>query len=197
MSVNWRGTTAIYTQTVSTQLAALNVPATVDLMEMESTVQVCMSCKWHFVQFIHQPCIHVGVWQSLAQNSTHKISDIVSIQLSFHSGSVLLYAYTILIYSDINECDLDSLNDCDENANCTDTIGSYNCSCNSGYEGDGFNCTGYTTIHNVLVCLFACLFVCLFVCLFIINCCCSVVYSYLLIPFLQISMNASWALISV
>ena len=43
MSVNWRETTAMYTQTVSTQLAALNVPATVDLMEMESTAQVCMS----------------------------------------------------------------------------------------------------------------------------------------------------------
>ena len=46
--------------------------------------------------------------------------------------------------SDINECELSSLNDCDENADCIDTIGSYNCSCNSGYEGDGFNCTGYT-----------------------------------------------------
>ena len=31
---------------------------------------------------------------------------------------------------------------CDENANCTNTDGSYNCSCNHGYEGDGFNCTG-------------------------------------------------------
>ena len=48
--------------------------------------------------------------------------------------------------SDINECELSSLNDCDENADCTDTIGSYNCSCISGYEGDGFNCTGYTSM---------------------------------------------------
>ena len=31
---------------------------------------------------------------------------------------------------------------CDEKANCTNTDGSYNCSCNHGYEGDGFNCTG-------------------------------------------------------
>ena len=46
--------------------------------------------------------------------------------------------------SDINECELSSLNDCDGNADCTDTIGSYTCSCNPGYEGDGFNCTGYT-----------------------------------------------------
>ena len=31
---------------------------------------------------------------------------------------------------------------CDDNANCTNTDGSYNCSCNYGYKGDGFNCTG-------------------------------------------------------
>ena len=38
---------------------------------------------------------------------------------------------------------------CDENANCTNTDGSYNCSCNHGYNGDGFNCTGNKTIkHN-------------------------------------------------
>ena len=46
--------------------------------------------------------------------------------------------------SDINECASDELNTCDENANCTDTIGGYNCSCKPGYEGDGFNCTGYS-----------------------------------------------------
>ena len=26
------------------------------------------------------------------------------------------------------------------NTQCTDTIGSYNCTCNSGYEGNGFTC---------------------------------------------------------
>ena len=31
---------------------------------------------------------------------------------------------------------------CDENAKCTNTNGSYNCTCNNGYDGDGFNCTG-------------------------------------------------------
>ena len=67
---------------------------------------------------------------------------------------ILLYLNTILFHPDINECELDSLNDCDENANCTDTIGSYNCSCKTGYEGDGFNCTGYTTMCGVLLCFF-------------------------------------------
>ena len=32
-------------------------------------------------------------------------------------------------------------NNCDENAQCTDTPGSFNCTCNPGYEGNGLNCT--------------------------------------------------------
>ena len=30
---------------------------------------------------------------------------------------------------------------CHVHAFCTNTIGGYNCTCNEGYEGDGFNCT--------------------------------------------------------
>ena len=40
---------------------------------------------------------------------------------------------------DINECEMETDN-CDGNANCTDTIGSFNCTCNPGYDGDGVNC---------------------------------------------------------
>ena len=43
---------------------------------------------------------------------------------------------------DVNECLNDSLNDCDMNASCMDTFGSYMCSCNDGYFGNGFNCSG-------------------------------------------------------
>ncbi len=31
---------------------------------------------------------------------------------------------------------------CHANANCTDSEGSFECHCISGYRGDGFNCTG-------------------------------------------------------
>ncbi|PFX12944.1 Angiopoietin-related protein 3 [Stylophora pistillata] len=42
------------------------------------------------------------------------------------------------LISDINECVQN--NGCSENANCTNTEGSYNCSCNPGFSGDGHKC---------------------------------------------------------
>ena len=43
---------------------------------------------------------------------------------------------------DIDECDLETDN-CHVNADCTDTIGSFQCTCSIGYSGDGVdNCTG-------------------------------------------------------
>ena len=45
------------------------------------------------------------------------------------------------MYVDINECD-DDPEICGMNANCTNTVGSYTCSCSSGYTGDGIMCTG-------------------------------------------------------
>lgn len=42
--------------------------------------------------------------------------------------------------ADINECE-SGTHSCDENAECSDTIGSFDCTCNSGYEGNGLSCT--------------------------------------------------------
>ena len=41
---------------------------------------------------------------------------------------------------DIDECS--SANECNMNAICMNTIGSYNCTCKKGYQGDGRNCSG-------------------------------------------------------
>ncbi|XP_068736765.1 uncharacterized protein [Montipora capricornis] len=41
--------------------------------------------------------------------------------------------------NDIDECS--SENNCDVNARCMNTIGSYNCTCKKGYQGDGRNCS--------------------------------------------------------
>ena len=58
--------------------------------------------------------------------------------------------------SDTDECVDPSDNNCSSNANCTDTIGSYDCTCVIGYSGNGFTCEGIlfivcTGIFNFVV----------------------------------------------
>ena len=44
------------------------------------------------------------------------------------------------IFLDHDECAAE-LDNCHENATCNNTFGSFECTCNSGFEGDGVNCT--------------------------------------------------------
>ena len=41
--------------------------------------------------------------------------------------------------SDIDECDADP---CDADADCQNFVGSFTCTCNVGFSGDGFSCIG-------------------------------------------------------
>ena len=54
---------------------------------------------------------------------------------------IFLFQYSV-IFSDINECAIDDPNNCHTNAACTNTSGSFTCTCNQGYTGDGITCTG-------------------------------------------------------
>ena len=53
-------------------------------------------------------------------------------------------------FLDINECAPDALsvnhthyaNDCHDDSNCTNTKGSFYCTCLNGYSGNGVNCVG-------------------------------------------------------
>ena len=67
------------------------------------------------------------------------IDHLISRTLITH---VMLLLYLFL---DIDECTKESHN-CNINANCTDTPGSYICSCKSGFVGDGFNCASENSI---------------------------------------------------
>ena len=42
---------------------------------------------------------------------------------------------------DIDECTIGTQR-CDVNAVCNNVLGSYNCTCNDGFHGNGTNCTG-------------------------------------------------------
>ena len=55
--------------------------------------------------------------------------------------------------ANINECspqgeESEARHNCDSNAMCTDTTGSLNCQCVTGYSGDGVQCTGSHNIDN-------------------------------------------------
>ncbi|XP_078384224.1 uncharacterized protein LOC144666717 [Oculina patagonica] len=47
--------------------------------------------------------------------------------------------FNFTCYSDLDECKTRTDN-CDVNADCENTVGSYTCTCKSGYEGDGKTC---------------------------------------------------------
>ena len=49
--------------------------------------------------------------------------------------------FFIAIVPDFDECKT-STHSCDDNAACKNTVGSYTCSCKSGYSGDGKTCNG-------------------------------------------------------
>ena len=49
-------------------------------------------------------------------------------------------------FLDVDEC-VALTHNCSENANCTNLVGSFNCSCNPGYVGNGTTCTG-NVAHN-------------------------------------------------
>ena len=67
---------------------------------------------------------------------TVSITDCVCLIFCWYS------IFTILL--DIDECGIHSDN-CDINADCTNTNGSFICSCRSGWHGDGVHCEGKTS----------------------------------------------------
>ena len=55
------------------------------------------------------------------------------------SSNVTIAFFPLLL--DINECSTNAHN-CGANAFCSNTEGSYNCTCSPGYNGNGTSCTG-------------------------------------------------------
>ena len=49
--------------------------------------------------------------------------------------------HSIYYFAEINECEIEAHN-CSSNAFCNNTKGSYICTCEPGYIGNGVNCTG-------------------------------------------------------
>ena len=56
----------------------------------------------------------------------------------------------IILITDIDECS-DGSDDCDDNAVCTNTDGSFTCVCESGYTGNGRVCEGKLSCKELSV----------------------------------------------
>ncbi len=61
---------------------------------------------------------------------------------------LLIKYYNVVYYTDINEC---SQAPCDQNANCDNTPGSFDCTCNTGYVGNGLSCSGKSNLGTILI----------------------------------------------
>ena len=55
--------------------------------------------------------------------------------------------------TDVNECN--QVGACDENAECVNIPGSFECTCRDGYFGDGIDCTGWSHKHSAIALVIA------------------------------------------
>jgi hypothetical protein len=85
-----------------------------------------------------------------------EMDSIVLVSKIFHSIMCIKYFtflqnkfFLSLYFTDIDECLSDP---CHVNANCSDNEGSYDCQCNVGYSGNGFNCSS-KQVFCCLICL--------------------------------------------
>ena len=73
---------------------------------------------------------------TLTHQLTHSPTHTFTHQLT-HSPT---HSFACVSHSDVDECDLQNVSVCDENAECTNAVGGFNCSCSTGYSGDGLTC---------------------------------------------------------
>ena len=81
-----------------------------------------------------------GTQQSICNCCCVYFMDCLQVYLHDDKVAGVQNEYHFHCNSDVDECEGDNLNNCHENAQCTNTVGSFTCSCNPGYTGDGVTC---------------------------------------------------------
>lgn len=119
-------TTAVTMQHAQTLMRVIHVFVSLDMMEMDLTAPVC---------------------KTAGCNTDTCTCTAILIHVQVLNYYIHVHTCVLLFYADINECS-SSTHNCSMNAICMDTDGSYYCTCNSGYIGDGFNCTSMSTVTH-------------------------------------------------
>ena len=92
--------------------------------------------------FRHLRPNYVGAWNPRASDPfgrNLRRADPEALYYCCKCSFSFLFNRILLYLTDIDEC-LSS--PCDPNAVCQNTIGSFTCTCNAGFTGDGLSCTG-------------------------------------------------------
>ena len=87
------------------------------------------------------------VLTKLVVSNVFVIMDLLEMEPFVMVSKLLLSEYKLKCkftsLTDIDEC-LSNIPPCSPNGGCYNTMGSYSCSCNSGYTGNGTHCIGRT-----------------------------------------------------
>ena len=89
-------------------------------------------CHFHFFASLH--IIILVKWSDY----THKQLVMLTLLKLYINNSEIMCCLTV---TDIDECG-EKMHNCHENATCSDVVGGFNCSCNTGFTGNGTFCEG-------------------------------------------------------
>ena len=95
--------------------------------------------------------LEVSLYHFISTYTCQRFFFLVFCFILLLSISSILSLFTIYLL-DIDECKSDILR-CDVNANCSNTYGSYKCTCKEGYNGTGHVCTGMMNFLRFNLCL--------------------------------------------
>ena len=86
-------------------------------------------------------CFHCSTCNSKMLSVWHVM---LCVWLSYFLVLQIVWHHTWLsFFADINECEI-GIDNCDVNAVCSNTFGSFECTCSAGFVGNGVDCTGKT-----------------------------------------------------
>ena len=117
----------------------------------ERATQCAKVCDYAVKSYPLRPChshLNAGFYTGFTRKErlsllSQRIDQFSTFLLSSHLNS-FGSLYILFFFSknpDIDECSVD-VSPCDENADCTNSAGSYSCSCKQGFTGDGSSCKG-------------------------------------------------------